>query len=172
MNCTYCGSENSDLNKFCNGCGQELTKGDETYKLDVSETSYQATQSFDANLKRKSYDLLGDSFPSGNDSNKLVQVCGWNWGAFVFSWLWAAGNGMLDIALVSFLAILIIPLGFLVVPVLLGLKGNELLWKKVSYNSVEELKEKQRKWRLAAIIMFMFFMLSFAAMIFFSATTR
>lgn len=65
------------------------------------------------------------------------ELAGWNWGAFLLSWIWGLGNGVM-IALLA----LIVPF----FPIYLGLKGNELAWQNKQWDSVEQFKETQAKW--------------------------
>jgi hypothetical protein len=72
----------------------------------------------------------------------------WNWGAAFFGWIWALGHGLWLYALLGFV------LGFIpLVPfILFGLKGNDWAWDRGGYSSVEELRTKERKWAIAALI--------------------
>ena len=71
---------------------------------------------------------------------------GWNWGAFLLSWIWGLGNGVY----VALLAL--IPIVGLVMIFILGAKGNAWAWKKKDWKSVEDFKNAQRKWRNAGWI--------------------
>lgn len=71
-------------------------------------------------------------------------VAGWSWGAFVFSWIWAAGNrtpwGLLGL----------VPGVGLVVRVLLGVKGREAAWRNRRWDSLSHFRRVQRRWNIAA----------------------
>jgi len=73
---------------------------------------------------------------------------GWNWGAAFFSWIWALGHKMWLYALLGFV------LGFIPFAsfILFGLKGNEWAWDRGGYSSVEDLRAKERKWAIAALV--------------------
>ena len=58
----------------------------------------------------------------------------------------SSGNGLCVYALLSF-----IPLASFI---LFGLKGNEWAWQRGGYASVEELRAKERKRAIAALIVF------------------
>lgn len=76
------------------------------------------------------------------------QLDRWNWGAAFFTWIWALGHRLWLYALLGFV------LNFVpIVPfVVFGLKGNEWAWDGGGYASVEELRAKERKWAIAALI--------------------
>ncbi len=67
------------------------------------------------------------------------EIQGWNWGAFLLTWIWGIGNNVM-IALLA----LIIPFW----GIYLGLKGNELAWRNKQWESVEHFKQVQRRWAL------------------------
>lgn len=87
----------------------------------------------------------------------------WNWGAFVFNWLWAVCHQCywplvmvllyvvqvyLPMSLISVLAMI----GNLCIAVLLGIKGTGIAWNTGRYRSERELQESQRKWAIAGAI--------------------
>lgn len=76
---------------------------------------------------------------SGQGSGSPVppEIQGWNWGAFLLSWIWGLGNSVM-IALLA----LIIPFW----SIYLGIKGNELAWQNKRWDSVEHFKQVQSKW--------------------------
>jgi TIR domain len=69
---------------------------------------------------------------------------GWNWGAFLLTWIWGIGNGVY----VTLLCLVPV-LGFVMMFVL-GSKGNELAWRAKRWESVEQFQRSQRKWALSA----------------------
>ncbi|MDF4259516.1 cytochrome c oxidase assembly factor Coa1 family protein [Vibrio parahaemolyticus] len=82
-------------------------------------------------------------------NNKEVpeQIKGWNWGAFAFNWIWG-------IRFRTYRALFVfVPLVNIVMPFILGFKGNEWAWKHNHWSSVDEFKSSQRKWSIAAAIM-------------------
>ena len=116
--------------------------------------------------------------PSANDSESVVNALdpasGWNWGAAVFTFIWAlphriwwpvgsffllllpstlillVGSGESDfgnyvsVALGFFLAL------YAIMGVSLGIRGNALAWKRGRFADVEKFRAAQRKWRSAA----------------------
>jgi hypothetical protein len=76
------------------------------------------------------------------------EIKGWNWGAFMFTFLWGVGNKVY-ISLVC-----LIPIANIVFPFILGAKGNEWAWKAGFYRDVEEFKKTQSSWKIAGLIAF------------------
>ena len=70
------------------------------------------------------------------------EVRGWNWGAFLLNWIWAIGNSVW----VGLLALL--PLLNLIIPVVLGVKGNEWAWRSKRWDSLRHFKSTQRTWSI------------------------
>lgn len=70
----------------------------------------------------------------------------WNWGAFVFGWLWAVCHGIYWplIALLPFISWLAI-----IINVILGLMGNEYAWKNYK-GTASEFDKRQKNWSIAA----------------------
>ncbi len=68
----------------------------------------------------------------------------WNWGAFVFGWIWGLGNGV-NSALFS-----LIPIVGFFVRIYLGLKGSELAWQTGKWPTVAAFAKTQRYWAIAA----------------------
>ncbi|MFT5180083.1 MAG: hypothetical protein ACI9GH_000402 [Candidatus Paceibacteria bacterium] len=86
------------------------------------------------------------------------EIKGWNWGAFLFNWIWGIGNKTY-IALFS-----LVPIVGIVMMFYLGFKGNELAWKNNDWKSIEDFKYAQKKWSttsIAVIIIFILFVLIF-----------
>lgn len=86
------------------------------------------------------------------------EIRGWNWGAFLLSGLWCIPN-QVWIGLLSW-----VPPASLVMPFVLGAKGNEMAWKNRRWTSVDAFKAHQRGWTIAGLVtsgfgFFAFFML-------------
>lgn len=70
---------------------------------------------------------------------------GWNWGAFFFNWIWG-------IRFRTYRALwVLVPFVNLVMPFILGFKGNEWAWNHNQWSSVEEFKKSQRRWSVASL---------------------
>lgn len=88
---------------------------------------------------------------SGKGDASVVpdEIQGWNWGAFGLSVIW----GMYHSVWIAFLCL--IPVVNIVVGIYLGIKGNELAWRKNKWQSVDEFLSVQKKWRTWGIIFFL-----------------
>ncbi|MBM3150297.1 MAG: ribonuclease G [Chloroflexi bacterium] len=73
------------------------------------------------------------------------EIKGWNWGAFLMSWIWGIGNKV-------WIALLALILG-IIMSIVLGIKGNEWAWRSKTWNSVEHFKKTQRTWAVVGIIL-------------------
>lgn len=85
---------------------------------------------------------------SGNGPASEIppEVRGWNWGAFLLNILWGALNR-------TYLAFLcFIPFANLVMPFVLGAKGNEWAWRNKQWESIEKFHEVQKKWAIAGVV--------------------
>jgi hypothetical protein len=68
------------------------------------------------------------------------EIKGWNWGAFLLSWIWAIGNNVW-IGLLVFIPYL----GFIMV-IVLGVKGSEWAWSSKNWDSIDHFLSVQKKW--------------------------
>ena len=73
----------------------------------------------------------------------------WNWGAFFFHWIWGIFNGC-PIAFLWFVPVI----GPLVMPFVLGAKGNEWAWQNKTWRDEYHFQEVQKRWSQAALIIF------------------
>ena len=71
------------------------------------------------------------------------EIKGWNWGAFLMTWIWGIGNKVW-IALIVFIPV---PFLALIMCFVLGAKGNQWAWQRKVWASVEDFKRTQRTWR-------------------------
>lgn len=85
---------------------------------------------------------------SGQGAMAVVprEIRGWNWGAFLLTWIWGIGNNVL-IALLMFVPLLNIVMWFV-----LGAKGNEWAWQHKRWDSVEHFRRVQRAWTKWGVI--------------------
>jgi len=81
----------------------------------------------------------------GKDAVIPEEIKGWNWGAFLMSWIWGIGNKV-------WIALLALILG-IIMSIVLGIKGNEWAWRSKTWNSVEHFKKTQRTWAVVGIIL-------------------
>jgi hypothetical protein len=93
------------------------------------------------------------------------EIKGWNWGAFFLNFIWAFGNrtwiGLLTI----------VPLIGYVMPIILGLKGNEWAWKNKRWKSIEHFKKVQRKWAIWGACIIISLLVGFYGLFFFAFQT-
>ena len=98
----------------------------------------------------------------------------WNWGAFLIPWIWAIGNnvwiGLLALAAAAglitetvlswngivlpcegVLAVLFL-LTWLVLAIVLGIKGNAWAWQSRKWRSVESFRRAQRVWAYVGVV--------------------
>jgi len=85
--------------------------------------------------------LAGEN-TSGQGSLAVLsrEIQGWNWGAFLLSWIWGIGNSVW-IALLA-----LIPYVGFVMAIVLGVKGNEWAWRYKKWDSIEHFKRTQSTW--------------------------
>ena len=90
---------------------------------------------------------------SGQGPSAVVpsELQGWNWGAFLLTWIWGIGNRVWW----ALLALIPIPIVGLAMAIILGLKGNEWAWQSKKWESIERFRRTQRIWMywgIAALI--------------------
>jgi hypothetical protein len=87
---------------------------------------------------------------SGQGSSALLppELQGWNWGAFLLTWIWGIGNQVW----LALLALIPVPFARLAVAVVLGIKGNEWAWQSKKWESIEHFRQIQRIWMIWGII--------------------
>lgn len=81
---------------------------------------------------------------SGQGLSAIVppELQGWNWGAFLLTWVWGIGNRVW----LALLALIPMPLVALAMAILLGVKGNEWAWQSKKWDSIEQFRRRQRIW--------------------------
>ena len=87
--------------------------------------------------------LIHNTSGYGNASIIPPEIRGWNWGAFLLSWIWGIGNNT------WITLIILMPIGImqLVLPFVLGAKGNEWAWQNKKWDSIEHFKRTQKLWK-------------------------
>lgn len=88
---------------------------------------------------------------SGQGSLAVIpdEIKGWNWGAFLLSWIWGISNGVW-ISLVT-----LVPYVGIIMIFILGAKGNEWAWRNRKWESIEDFKRTQGKWTKWGAILFL-----------------
>lgn len=74
-----------------------------------------------------------------------LEIKRWNWGAFLLTPFWCIRHGIWQGLL------LFIPLFGLIVPFMLGAKGNQKAWMKNTHEPVEAFLKRQRYWGFAGL---------------------
>jgi hypothetical protein len=73
----------------------------------------------------------------------------WNWGAFMYNWIWGCGNG----AYLSLLSL--IPIFNIVWIFVCGARGNVWAWKSGKFKDLDTFLTTQRTWNIAGLITFL-----------------
>ena len=74
----------------------------------------------------------------------------WNWGAFLWTVIWALGHKLWKQAIIGLLiTVVTLGIGNIGVAIWYALKGNRWIWERGGYSSKEELRQKERKWAWA-----------------------
>ncbi len=75
------------------------------------------------------------------------ELKGWNWGAFLLNWVWGIGNN-------TYIALLtLVPfVGLLIMPFVLGAKGNEWAWRNGRWDSIEHFRRVQQRWAVWGLV--------------------
>lgn len=84
---------------------------------------------------------------SGHGPAAIVpdEVKRWNWGAFFLTWIWGIGNS-------TWIALLcLVPFVNLVMPFVLGAKGNEWAWRNRPWLGVAEFHKTQKIWAVVGL---------------------
>lgn len=99
--------------------------------------------------------IYRDETSANNNLTSIISTKpnkGWNWGAFMFNWIWAIFNGL-------YWPLIIIPIAFipyigglasLICCIVLGYKGSEWAWEVKTWDSAEHFNDVQHRWSVAA----------------------
>lgn len=93
-------------------------------------------------------DSVQNTSGQGAGSSVPNEIKGWNWGAFLLSWIWAIGNN------VWWGLLALIPSAGLIMSIVLGIKGSEWAWQNKRWDSVHHFKKTQSTWAKWGIILF------------------
>src|SRR4030042_3627119 len=93
--------------------------------------------------------IMNNNAPGKNLVNEIPsEIKGWNWGAFLSTWIWGIGNN-------SYLPFLVfVPFCTIFMPFVCGAKGNQWAWHNKKWESIEHFKKVQRRWSIAGLVMF------------------
>ncbi len=84
-------------------------------------------------------------------SELSAELRGWNWGAFLLSWIWGLGNRT-PVALLA-----LIPLVGFVMMFVLGIKGNQWAWQNENWRSAGDFRRTQKNWAIAGFLVWLAF---------------
>lgn len=98
-----------------------------------------------------------DSFQfSANNQGLEKDLSHWNWGAFLLTFIWGI-NHKAWWSLSALIPIFPIPL---IIAIILGVQGNKLAWNSGKFQSLQQLKDSQKKWAYAGLIVFIILVIS------------
>ena len=96
---------------------------------------------------------------SGNGPTTVIpqSISGFNWGALVWTWIWALGNKSLNTITVVLFILTFVPwvgaIPALALCIYSGTTGNERAWRNKRWVSVAQFKATQRRWGYSALIL-------------------
>lgn len=92
--------------------------------------------------------LTRESYQPGLGTHSMLppELKKFNWGTFLWGWIWCIGNRVWWALAVSLLLSLFVGPFVLIFNVYLGFLGNELAWKAKVWSSPEHFQEVQHKW--------------------------
>lgn len=80
-----------------------------------------------------------------DDDNFPEELKRFNWGAFLFNWIWGVMHKKY-ITLLYFVACLIPVIGTLGISLWFGFAGNKWAWQSKNWESIEQFNEVQKNW--------------------------
>jgi len=92
---------------------------------------------------------MADSHLRTDPTAVPAEIGRWNWGAFLLNWIWGIGNNTF-IALLTF-----VPFVGLVMPFVLGAKGNAWAWRNGRWDSIAHFKHVQRLWAIWGVVIWL-----------------
>jgi len=167
--CPNCGKAGVEGMKFCPSCGTKFIQ-ESVIQSDI-EPGVKASQEpreerqrhideLEASIKEKAENTSGQ----GKSAIIPEEVRGWNWGAFLLTWLWGVCNRVW----IALLVLIPIPPFILAWAIVLGVKANEWAWRKKKWDSIEDFKRTQRKWSIAGAVVSVVYVIILITAILFS----
>lgn len=96
-----------------------------------------------------------------NRAGVRADASGWNWGAFMYNWIWGVGNK-------AYLTLLALIPGFgLIWMFVCGAMGNKWAWENSDYDSYETFLQVQKTWNRAGILQLILALAGFLLLILF-----
>ena len=160
--CPYCGEEILAKAKKCKHCG-ELLDGASNLSNDMKKCPFcgemiPINSTFCNICETPLADIQTNVIPKIEYKSTITQsvdnsimpdnVKRFNWGAFLFTWIWGISNK----SYMTFWAL--VPYFGIVWAFVCGIKGNEWAWKNKKWVSVEDFNNTQKKWAVVGSILF------------------
>src|ERR1700758_688209 len=92
---------------------------------------------------RKTAINMDNTSGTGPAATVPEEIKGWNWGAFLLTWLWGIFNAT-PLALLVF-----VPFVGWIMGIVLGGMGNEWAWRNKRWENVDDFRRAQRRWAIA-----------------------
>ncbi len=156
--CRFCGAELETVRTgYCPACHEVVSVDEgnlcarcEAASIDPHlETRVAAAATPVAPAAPASTAAVGfDRFASGLGHLSIAppEIRKWNWGAFLLSLVWGISNRVYSSLLT------LIPVFGIVVPFVLGAKGNEWAWANKRWEGVDHFQRAQRRWAIAGLV--------------------
>jgi hypothetical protein len=174
MTCRKCGFENSNNVKFCIECGSALEHSSSDFYDTDEKSGYPEQAGYpeqsgyperagypERETQRRRggapYGMVCNTYlPSGNDP-KLLNMTreGWNWGAFVFTWIWLLWHNMVPFGIGLLLASFFFGPLSLIASFYLGAKANELAWTYKPFRNLQHFEETEKAWNRWGLVLFL-----------------
>lgn len=95
------------------------------------------------------YEHKDNTSGMGKDAEIPEEIKGWCWGAFGLNWIWAIFNN-------TWIGLLVFtPHAGFIMCFILGIYGREWAWRNKRWESIEHFNSVQRKWSIAALIVYL-----------------
>jgi TIR domain len=127
---------------------QAFDVSDARFKSDIDELLRRLDRVVDrqsgTDLSRETTSAVPE--PAVESDDLEAELKKWNWGAFLLTFIWGIGHGVMR----SFLVF--VPFYGLYEWVMLGINGNRWAWEKRKWESIEHFRRSQRSWAKWGII--------------------
>jgi len=141
--CTRCGSQIAYGTGFCSNCGNQLYWSNQQ-QPQYSPLYQQAQQprNYQQQALQGKWGITQEQNTSGQGGQAIFpdEIRHWNWGAFIWVWIWGIGNNTW-IALIG-----LIPYVNFVMAFILGAKGNEWAWRNKKWDNIDHFQRTQKAW--------------------------
>ena len=138
--CPRCGQLVAFGTRFCGNCGVSLNWPAQQQMKPPPVYQQQPPREW-------SQQSMSAPNTSGQGKRAIVpyEIKGWNWGAFLLPFWWGIFNR------VWIMLLGLIPIANVIMPFVLGAKGNEWAWQSKRWDSVEHFRRTQRTWMFVGL---------------------